>query len=309
MCISAQRTGVAQHHDKALRLSACWPNRDRFPVTFKENRMSEPTVPATDILPPANALDQKALEVHRRLCKEYGCPIAYFHVLDPLSELISSLLSHRTRNHDSGMAFRALRAKFKDWEAARDAPVAEVEAAIVTCTWPEQKAPRLQSVLRELTQRLQERGEGQLNLDFLRDWPVDKTRAWLQTIPGVGPKTSAAVMSFSTLRGKALPVDSHHYRVATRLGLIPDNVAVGPAHALLEAQLPPQWDAQDMYDNHQVLMRHGQKICTWRTPKCQRCVVLSLCPHGLATGAKPVVEAACSVGDREASAPALKDRL
>ena len=51
----------------------------------------------------------KLLEIHHRLCRTYGCPISYFHALDPLSELVSSLLSHRTRNADSGAAVKALR--------------------------------------------------------------------------------------------------------------------------------------------------------------------------------------------------------
>ena len=223
-------------------------------------------------------LSARAREIHQRLCREYGCPIGYFPTLDPLSELVSALLSHRTRNADSGHAYRTLRARFPEWEAVRDAPVQEVQDAIAACTWPEQKAPRIQAILRELTRR----GAGALTLDFLRDWPVDRIRVWLQTLPGVGPKTSAAVTSFSTLRGKALPVDSHHHRVAMRLGLIPANLSVGPAHDVLERQLPDDWDAQQVYDNHQVMMRHGKKVCTWRAPRCQGCVLLDLCPTGLA---------------------------
>ena len=57
---------------------------------------------------PAEDLKAKALEVHDRLCREYGCPIEFFHDFDPLSELVSSLLSHRTRNADSGRAFIVL---------------------------------------------------------------------------------------------------------------------------------------------------------------------------------------------------------
>ncbi|MDQ3249762.1 MAG: Fe-S cluster assembly protein HesB, partial [Chloroflexota bacterium] len=83
------------------------------------------------------ALRAKALLIHERLCQTYECPIAYFHELDPLSELVSSLLSHRTRNADSGRAFKQLRAQFTDWAAVRDAPTADVEAAIAACTWPE----------------------------------------------------------------------------------------------------------------------------------------------------------------------------
>lgn len=236
-------------------------------------------------MPPARPLPAtpadlraKALEIHRRLCSRYGCPIKYFHTIDPLSELVSALLSHRTLNRDSGQAFRALRAGFADWAAVRDAPLAEVEQAISACTWPEQKAPRIQQVLREVTAR----GDGAMSLEFLRDWPVAQARAWLESLPGVGPKTSAAVLSFSTLRGKALPVDSHHHRVAARLGLIPESMAVGPSHRVLEAQLPPQWDAQQVYDNHQVLMRHGKDTCTWRAPRCADCLLLDLCPHGQA---------------------------
>ncbi len=220
----------------------------------------------------------RALEVHHRLCKEYGCPLTYFHDLDPLDELVSALLSHRTRNRDSAQAFRTLRERFPTWAAVRDAPTEDVEQAIAASTWPEQKAPRIQKILRELT----ERNGGNLSLDLLREWPVAQARAWLETLSGVGPKTSAAVISFSSLRGKALPVDSHHHRVAARLGLIPEGMPVGPAHRILEAQLPADWGAQEVYDNHQALMRHGQRVCTWRAPQCARCVVLDLCPYGQA---------------------------
>jgi endonuclease-3 len=221
-------------------------------------------------------LRERALLVHERLCAEYGCPIPYFHHLDPLSELVSSLLSHRTKNADSGRAFRQLRARFPTWEAVRDAPVAEVEAAVAAVTWPEQKAPRIQQVLRTITERCR----GDLSLDFLELMSVREARDWLESIPGVGPKTSAAVLLFSALRMPALPVDSHHHRVAQRLGLIGPNVAVGPSHRVLEEQLPLDWSAQQVYDNHEALMLHGQRCCYFRNPECGRCPVLDLCPYG-----------------------------
>jgi len=230
-----------------------------------------PAEPVTSAL----SLNQRVLLVHDRLCAEYGCPIAYFHALDPLSELVSSLLSHRTKNADSHRAFQNLRAQFSDWAAVRDAPTADVEAALAPCTWPEQKAPRVQEILRRVAD---ERGE--LSLDFLEDLPVLEARAWLERLPGVGPKTSAATLAFSRLRGRALPVDSHHHRVAVRLGLIGPKVDVGPSHALLEAQLPPDWTAQQVYDNHEVLMLHGQRCCFFQNPACARCAVLDLCPFG-----------------------------
>ena len=158
----------------------------------------------------------------------------------------------------------------------RDAPTSEVQDAIAACTWPEQKAPRLQQILRLIG----DKRNGDLALDFLADLSVPDARAWLQTLPGVGPKTSAAVLLFSRLRRPALPVDSHHHRVAVRLGLLPASIDVGPAHAILEAQLPEGWDAQQVYDNHESLMLHGQKCCYHHNPDCARCVVLDLCPFG-----------------------------
>lgn len=224
------------------------------------------------------ALSQKLLAVQERLCQEYGCPIAYFHSLDPLSELVSALLSHRTKNQDSGRALSQLRSQFSTWEAVRDADGNTVQTAIAPCTWPEQKAPRIQQVLQEIS----DRRCGDLSLNFLADLPAAEARSWLEQLPGVGPKTSAAVLSFSSLRRRALPVDSHHHRVAIRVGLLAPNIAVGPAHAILAEQLPADWDTQQVYDNHEVLMLHGQRCCHYRQPKCDRCVLLDLCPFGQA---------------------------
>ncbi|CAN5811641.1 hypothetical protein BH20GEM3_BH20GEM3_05470 [soil metagenome] len=68
--------------------------------------------------------------------------------------------------------------------------------------------------------------------------------------------------------------------MAQRLALIPENISVGPAHRLLEAQLPSDWTAPQVYDNHEALMLHGQRCCYFRRPDCHRCAVLDLCPYG-----------------------------
>ena len=165
--------------------------------------------------------------------------------------------------------------QFPTWESVRDASVENVQNAIAACTWPEQKAPRLQQVLKQITAE-----RGNLNLDSLESMTVENALSWLETLPGVEPKTSAAVLAFSTMRRRALPVDSHHHRVAQRLGPIAKSLSVGPSHRVLEAQLPRDWDAQQFYDNHEVLMLHGQRVCFYFNPACARCVLLDICPTG-----------------------------
>jgi len=218
-----------------------------------------------------------ALEVHRRLCEAYECPVPFFSTKDPLSELVSALLSHRTKNRDSKRAFDALRQAFPTWEAVRDAPEEEVREAVAAATWPEQKAPRIQEALRLITEE-----RGGLDLSFLADLPVVEARRWLERIPGIGPKTSAATLLFSRLRRPALPVDSHHHRVAQRLGLLPPRMGPGPAHDALGALVPESWGAVEVYDHHEVFMLHGQRCCFWREPACPRCPLLDLCPTGQA---------------------------
>ena len=63
------------------------------------------------------------------------------------------------------------------------------------------------------------------------------------------------------------------------MGLVAENVSVGPAQAILEAQLPLDWSAQQVYDNQEALMLHGQQVCRI-APNCPKCVVLDLCPFG-----------------------------
>ena len=216
---------------------------------------------------------ERALTVDELLCETYGAPFVPFSTRDPLSELVNALLSHRTKNPVTRAAYLQLRERLPDWEAVIAAPTAAVEAAIATVTYPEVKAPRIQEALR----RVQERTGGELNLDFLGDLPVREARDWLEAIPGVGAKTSAAVLSFSRLRMPALVVDTHHLRVAQRIGLVPPKASPDKAAGLLQSYLPADWDGQRVYDSHQGFMRHGQRVCHWQRPDCDHCVAAELC--------------------------------
>ncbi len=177
--------------------------------------------------PDIEALAQKALEVTRRLTELYG--ISEWSKKDPMSMLVDILLSHRTRDEQTAAAWGNLLKQFGSWEGVRDAPTSEVENAIANVNWPEVKAPRIQAIMRQITE---ERGD--LNLNFLCELPVEEAAAWLNRFEGVGPKTTACVLLFSC-RLPLLPVDVHVHRVSGRLGLIGKKVTADNAHALLQA--------------------------------------------------------------------------
>ncbi|HTK08865.1 MAG TPA: hypothetical protein VL485_16970 [Ktedonobacteraceae bacterium] len=139
--------------------------------------------PSNDIA----SLSEKALEITRILTEKYG--EEPFSSKDPMSMLVDILLSHRTRDEQTAAAWENLLKRFGSWEGVRDAPVQEVEAAIANVNWPEVKAPRIQTIMRRIT------GErGNLNLDFLRELPVEEAAAWLNRFEGVGPKTAACAI-------------------------------------------------------------------------------------------------------------------
>jgi endonuclease-3 len=215
------------------------------------------------------ALTDKANTVNQRLTLKYGP--ARWSSKDPMSMLVDIILSHRTRDAQTAAAYAALKGRYASWEELRDAPVADVEATIQGVTWPEQKAPRLQAIMRKITAQ-----QGNLNLDFLKEWPVERGVEYLSRFEGVGPKTRACVLLFSC-RKPVLPVDTHVHRVSIRLGLIGPKVSAEAAHDLLQALLPG--DAQAIYNFHKGLLRHGQQVCVYERPRCQQCILRDLCDY------------------------------
>jgi endonuclease-3 len=214
-------------------------------------------------------LSAKALEVTRRLTDLYGeLP---FSSKDPMSMLVDIILSHRTRDEQTAAAWEALLKRFGSWEAVRDAPTDEVQDTIANVNFPEVKAPRLQKIMREITEE-----RGNLNLDFLCELPLAEAAAWLNRFDGVGPKTTACVLLFSC-RMPTLPVDVHVHRVSGRLGLIGKKVSAEAAHTLLQALLPQ--DSRSIYNFHKALLRHGQRICVFEHPRCNKCALTDLCDY------------------------------
>ena len=215
-----------------------------------------------------NDIKQRAVKIHQTLLTAFGEPI-WRNPLPAIDELVSTILSQNTNDVNRDRAFDALRAKFPTWEAVRDAKEEDVVNAIRPAGLANQKGPRIQQVLRSITE---ERGE--LNLQFLADMPIEDARNWLTKFNGVGPKTAAIVLCFSLGR-PAFPVDTHVYRVTGRLGLRPEKITVEQAHPYLESVFPPE----TYYAAHLNIIRLGREICNARKPNCPLCPVNALCNY------------------------------
>ena len=207
-------------------------------------------------------------EVIARLTALYGEPEWRPHG-DAMAELVLTLLSQNTSDTNSGRAFARLLQRFPTWQDILDAPVGEVEEAIRPGGLAPTKAPRLQAMLAEVKART-----GGFDLRFLEDLPVDQAREWLRSLPAVGPKTAACVLLFG-LGMPALPVDTHVYRVATRLGLVSSKLTPEKAQTELEARVAPEAH----YRFHILLIRHGRHLCTARAPACGACPLADHCPY------------------------------
>lgn len=218
--------------------------------------------------PSLEPLRQRAAEIHRRLLQRFGRP-DWQNRLSPLDELASTILSQNTNDRNRDLAYQNLRARFPTWEEVRDADAEEVIAAIRPAGLANQKGPRLQSVLRQISA---ERGE--LNLDFLRSYTPQQAREWLLRFKGVGPKTAAIVLQFA-LDLPAFPVDTHIHRVSGRLGLRPAKMNAEQAHEFLARLFPPE----EYGPAHINLIRLGRQICHARRPDCPACLLQDLCDY------------------------------
>ncbi|MBI5930148.1 MAG: endonuclease III [Chloroflexi bacterium] len=218
--------------------------------------------------PPDKALIEKASEVYQRLLVAYGD-----HPLkprrEPMHELVSTMLSHRTTEREEQLAYDEMRRRFGTWEAVRDAPLEKLTEAIQKANYPEAKARNIQTVLQRI---ITERGEA--TIDFLQELPVEKAIEWLTDLPGVGIKTATLVLLFCFSK-PVLPVDTHVHRISQRLGLIGPKVTAEKAHALLLALFPP--DPPMLFNFHINMLRHGQKLCTWQDPRCEKCPLTDIC--------------------------------
>jgi endonuclease III len=190
---------------------------------------------------------------------------------DPISTLVSTILSQNTSDTNTERAFASLLRRFPQWDDVVEADTNDMIEAIRSGGLANRKAPRIQEALEEIRDRY-----GAYSLEPLAALPLDDARDALLSIDGVGPKTAACVLLFAMGR-PAFPVDTHVFRVARRLGLITDSTSPVRAHATLEAMMAG--DANRTYRVHVEMIAHGRAICTACRPKCSICPLRSYCAY------------------------------
>ncbi len=202
--------------------------------------------------------------------REYGS-LAWRPSGEPIDVLIATILSQNTSDVNSRRAFDSLISTFDSWEAVASAPVEYIAQAIKSGGLSRIKAVRIKQILKQVE------GEGgNISLDFLTSMSIPEAKDYLMSLPGVGPKTASCVLLFG-LGKPSLPVDTHVFRVARRLGLIDSRVSIEKAHNLLQEQIPPP----KVYQFHLHMIGHGRRVCHARQPGCDECVLKEICPSSL----------------------------
>jgi len=215
-------------------------------------------------------------EVQRRLRAEQGAFVPK-PVLPVIDEVVATVLSQHTSDTNSERAFAQLKERFPRWEQVAAAPAGQVADAIRCGGIADQKARRIQQILAAISER-----EGRIDLGRLHDLDDAAAQTYLESLPGVGPKTAACVLTFAMGRA-AFPVDTHVHRVATRLGWLPAKTAADRAHRLLGPMVP----AGIRYDLHVAMISHGRAVCRAQRPSCDACVLNDLCAYGRQSAALP----------------------
>ena len=209
-------------------------------------------------------------EVISKLRKLYR-PVKWRPRYDPTTELVYTILSQHTSDVNSERAFNNLIGHFGTIQNIADGDIETISQCIKIGGLNQVKAPRIKTVLNRIQQLRPD-----LDLTFLKSLPLEESKAWLQQLPGIGPKSAAVVLCFS-LGMPAMAVDTHVYRVSKRLGLIGDSTTADQAHPILERLVPPR----DIFQFHTSLITHGRRTCKAINPICHKCPLADKCPSSL----------------------------
>ena len=177
---------------------------------------------------------------------------------DPFQLLVAVILSAQCTDKRVNMVTPALFERFPTAEAMAGATIEEIFELIRSISYPNNKSKHLSAMAKKLMNEF----NGEVPSDF----------ELLQTLPGVGRKT-ANVMEAVAFGRPAMPVDTHVFRVADRIGLVTGARTPLETEKQLVANIPAEWLSRA----HHWLILHGRYVCTARSPKCGESGIKNWC--------------------------------
>ena len=206
----------------------------------------------------------KIMWIADRLVEQFG--EAAMEILDPIENLVLTILSQNTTDVNRDRAFASLMKAFGSIDRVRLAPLDKIAEVIQVGGLQQQKSRSIRGALEIIMQQ-----RGCLELTFLNDLSLSSARTWLTALPGVGPKTAGIVLLFS-FNLPFFPADTHIRRVMSRMGLISER---GDPHPPLNKLLPA--DPALMQQLHLLTIRLGRELCHPKKPACGECSLSSKC--------------------------------
>ena len=210
---------------------------------------------------------KRATDVLRLLKREYPVAICELTHESAFQLLAATILSAQCTDVRVNMVTPALFAAYPTPEKLAVADLAHVEQLVRSTGFYQTKAKNLIGMASQVISRFG--GE------------VPREIEDLVTLPGVGRKT-ANVLRSVVFGLPGLPVDTHVGRLSRRLGLTKLEDPVKVEYELNAMLPPPEWGEFSLR-----LILHGRRVCDARTPRCEMCLLESLCPSSMLPTKKP----------------------
>jgi endonuclease-3 len=204
---------------------------------------------------------QRAAFVIEKLRERIDRPTTELEYDTPYQLLVAVILSAQCTDERVNDATPALFSAYPTVEDLAEAAPDDIYPYVQSITFPNNKAGYLAKMARQVVERF--------------DGTVPSTVEDLETLTGVGRK-SARVVANVAFGVDELPVDTHVFRVANRIGLVKEGADTPKK---VERQLKRVIPQEDWADAHHLLILHGRYTCTARSPDCEDCPLPSVCKY------------------------------
>lgn len=204
-------------------------------------------------------IQEKALEILRRLKREYPVPRTALNFNTPFELLVATILSAQTTDAHVNKVTEGLFKKYRSVKDYADTPLETFQKDVSSINFYKTKAKNIQGAARMITERFHSK--------------VPKTMDELISLPGVARKTANIVLSQAFGINEGIAVDTHVKRVAFRLGLTRNEDPAKVERDLMAITPKEEWG-----DLSHLLIFHGRKICQAKKPKHKECVLFDICP-------------------------------